>query len=73
MRQAEDRAASHIRTLDNYFLIRRDTIGAKPSFVLLEFDQALSDAWFNHPLLKGLTEAAIDLLILGNVKRSIYC
>ncbi|KAH0584677.1 hypothetical protein H2248_010205 [Termitomyces sp. 'cryptogamus'] len=37
VQQAQDRAQSYIRNIGEYSLVRRETIGARPSFVVLEF------------------------------------
>ncbi|CAA7261880.1 unnamed protein product [Cyclocybe aegerita] len=64
--QAQDRDKHLFRDVDSYMEVRRDTIGAKPSFALLEHDMELPDDVFYHPLLEKLREWAIDMLILGN-------
>ncbi|KAJ7459414.1 terpenoid synthase [Mycena galericulata] len=64
--QAADRDQNIIRTVDAYLAVRRDTIGAKPSFALLEFDMDLPAEVLEHPTMISLTNATIDLLILGN-------
>ncbi|KAJ7493620.1 terpenoid synthase [Mycena latifolia] len=64
--QAVDRDQNIIRTVDSYIAVRRDTIGAKPSFVVLEFGMDLPDEVLQHPTMVALTNTTIDLLILGN-------
>ncbi|KAJ7797223.1 terpenoid synthase [Mycena olivaceomarginata] len=64
--QAEDRDHNTIRCVDEYLAIRRDTIGAKPSFAVLEFGMDLADEVLQHPAMVSLTSTTIDLLILGN-------
>jgi len=66
VQQAEDRRQNHIRTLDSYLDVRRDTIGAKPSFAILELDMDLPDDVFNHPTLENLRTWVIDMLCIGN-------
>ncbi|KAI0036496.1 terpenoid synthase [Vararia minispora EC-137] len=66
VRQAADRENRHIRTVDEYLEVRRDTIGAKPSFALLEFDMDLPDEVHEHSVLKELTILCIDMILLGN-------
>lgn len=66
MQQAADRDHSHIRSVDHYFELRRDTIGAKPSFAILEVKMDIPDDVINHPSIVTLTEACIDMLIIGN-------
>lgn len=67
VQQAEDRDHNIIRTVDAYLAVRRDTIGAKPSFAILEFDMDLPTEVLEHPAMISLTNTTIDLLILGNV------
>jgi len=66
VQQAEDRTKHHIRTFDSYLEVRRDTIGAKPSFAILELDMDLPDEVFNHPTLENLRMWVIDMLCIGN-------
>jgi len=66
VQQAEDRTQNHIRTLDSYLDVRRDTIGAKPSFAILELEMDLPDDVFNHPTLENLRTWVIDMLCIGN-------
>ncbi|KAG6889178.1 hypothetical protein C0995_003089 [Termitomyces sp. Mi166 len=47
--QARDRALDYIRSIDEYFLVRRDTIGALPSFLVVEFRLNLPDEVFEDP------------------------
>ncbi|KAG6852845.1 hypothetical protein C0991_008616 [Blastosporella zonata] len=66
VQQAHDRAENHIRGIDDYFVVRRDTIGARPSFVVLTFALNLPDEVFVDPMIQKVTNACIDMLILGN-------
>jgi len=67
VQQAIDRADNHIRDVEGYFRVRRDTIGAKPSFTLLEFTMNIPDEVMNHPIIQDLSTWCIDMLIIGNV------
>lgn len=71
VQQAEDRTHAYIRSIDSYLMVRRDTIGAKPSFALLEADMNLPDEVINHPVIVDLSISCIDMLILGNVSTII--
>lgn len=66
VQQAADRDDSRIRSVDHYFELRRDTIGAKPSFAILEVKMDIPDEVMNHPSIVKLTSACIDMLIIGN-------
>ncbi|KAF8154199.1 terpenoid synthase [Crassisporium funariophilum] len=64
--EADERAHKRIRTIDDYFTLRRDTCGARPTLALTEFGLDLSDEVISHPTLSSLTENAVDLIILVN-------
>ncbi|KAH8817740.1 terpenoid synthase [Flagelloscypha sp. PMI_526] len=64
--QASDRDHKTYRGVESYFEVRRDTIGAKPSYALLEHDMELPDEVFNHPSVSLLRDLSIDMIILGN-------
>ncbi|KAK7688467.1 Delta(6)-protoilludene synthase [Cerrena zonata] len=66
VQQAVDRDRSHIRSVDHYFELRRDTVGAKPSFAILEVKMDLPDEVMKHSSIVTLTVACIDMLIIGN-------
>lgn len=67
VQQAEDRTRHRIRGLNSYLEVRRDTIGAKPSFAILELEMELPDDVFNHPILENIRLWVIDMLCIGNV------
>ena len=70
VQQAEDRTHRHIRGLDSYLEVRRDTIGSKPSFAILELEMELPDDVFNHHILEDLRLWVTDMLCIGNVSPS---
>ncbi|KAG5349995.1 hypothetical protein C0989_000805 [Termitomyces sp. Mn162] len=47
--QAHDRDKNYIKNVDEYFLVRRNTIGAMPAFAVLEFSLNLPDEVFEDP------------------------
>jgi hypothetical protein len=47
--------------------VRRDTIGAKPSFAILETAMNLPDEAVYHPDIVELSIVTIDMILLGNV------
>lgn len=67
VQQAVDRHNKHVRNVDEYFFVRRDTIGAKPSFAVLELDLNLPQEVMDHPVIKEMEILSIDMIILGNV------
>lgn len=70
VQQAEDRTKHRIRTIESYLEVRRDTIGAKPSFALMELELDIPDEVFHHPTLENLRLWVIDMLCIGNVSNS---
>jgi len=69
VQQAADRTHKHIRTIEEYLEVRRDTIGAKPSFAILETGLNLPDEAVRHPIIDELSILSIDMILLGNVSR----
>lgn len=68
VQQAADRDVHHVRDVDSYFENRRENIGARPSFAILELDMELPDEVLAHSAIVDLTTYCIDMLILGNVR-----
>ncbi|KAH9072901.1 terpenoid synthase [Lactarius deliciosus] len=66
VQQAADRTHKHIRSIQEYLEVRRDTIGAKPSFAILELDMNIPDQAIHHPVIEELTILTIDMILLGN-------
>jgi hypothetical protein len=66
VQQAEDRTHNLIRDIKSYFDVRRDTIGAKPSFAINEIHLNIPDEVMEDPIIKTLTSTSIDMLIIGN-------
>ncbi len=71
MQQAADRHVQRLHTVESYLDMRRENIGAKPSFALLELDMNLPDEVMAHPVIVDLSTWAINMLILGNVRRAL--
>lgn len=65
--QARDRHRDHLRTLDEYFTIRRDTIGSKPCYALVEAVVDLPPEALSHPTIAQLETHATDMIIFSNV------
>jgi len=66
VQQALDRDDHNIREVEDYFEVRRDTIGAKPSFAINEVHLNIPDEVMQHDVLKKLHSSAIDMLCIGN-------
>ncbi|KAG7441671.1 terpenoid synthase [Guyanagaster necrorhizus] len=66
VQEAKDRHHHHIRNVEDYFDIRRQTVGAYPSYALLELGYDLPDEVFNHPIVVALRRLGVDMIILDN-------
>ncbi|KAN0078464.1 Isoprenoid synthase domain containing protein [Tylopilus felleus] len=66
VQQAIDRNKHRIRDIKSYIDVRRDTIGAKPSFALLELALDIPDEVIAHPAIQEMSFASIDMLCIGN-------
>jgi len=56
--------ANHVRSVDQYFAIRR---GAHPSFAICEiYLNILADKVIKHPVIMKLSELSIDMMIIDN-------
>ncbi|KUJ12619.1 terpenoid synthase [Mollisia scopiformis] len=66
--QAEDRCRSKkvICDIATYLTVRRRTIGARPSFNIIEIDMDLPDEVVGHPTIRELELLATDLTIIAN-------
>ncbi|KAI0370486.1 terpenoid synthase [Pilatotrama ljubarskyi] len=66
--QARDRESGNIPDLESYIAMRRDTSGCKPCWALIEYanDLDLPDWVMEHPCVRGLEEAANDLVTWSN-------
>jgi Delta6-protoilludene synthase len=69
--EAEDRVAGHQRTVNDYMVLRRGTIGAKLTFSLFGIGLNIPDAVFDNPVMISLIENAIDLNAISNVSHLI--
>ncbi|KAF9256079.1 terpenoid synthase [Marasmius fiardii PR-910] len=68
VKEAEYRAANVIPNLESYIALRRDTAGAKTSFVLIEYAYNLNlpAEVVNHDLIHNLNHIAMDLIGWAN-------
>ncbi|KAI0050123.1 terpenoid synthase [Auriscalpium vulgare] len=64
--EAQDRDETHVRSIDEYFNIRRYTIGAEPSYVPIELAMDIPDEVFFHPMVVKLAQLVTDVIILDN-------
>ncbi|KAI0763056.1 terpenoid synthase [Trametes elegans] len=66
--QARDRESGNIPDVESYIAMRRDTSGCKPCWALIEYanDLDLPDWVMEHPCIRGLEEAANDIVTWSN-------
>ena len=55
LQKAADHRDKYIRSVQEYFLVRREAIGARPAFVLIELDMNLPDEVVHHPVVEEMT------------------
>jgi hypothetical protein len=65
--QAIDRRENRIRDIKDYIDMRRDSDGAKPSFVLVELGLDIPDEVMSHPAVEVMNETANDMIWIVNV------
>lgn len=66
VQQAQDRTEQYIRGIDEYFEVRRNTIGAKPSFCINAIEMNIPHEVMTNQHIVTMTAACIDMLIIGN-------
>ena len=68
--ECRDRKSGSLPDLESYILLRRDTSGCKPSFVLIEYANNLDipDDVLEDPILSDIIDAANDFISWANVR-----
>ncbi|KAI9433169.1 terpenoid synthase [Lactarius indigo] len=66
VQKAADRRQKRIRSVEEYFEVRRDSIGARPALALIELDMNLPKEAVQHPVIEEMTMLAIEMVILDN-------
>ena len=69
MQEAEDHTHKHIRTVNEYMEMRRDSVGMKTVFAILEMGLNLPDEVVHHPVINELSTLALEMVLLDNVSR----
>ncbi|KAF9031643.1 terpenoid synthase [Hymenopellis radicata] len=64
--QAEDRDHNIIRPIEEYLVMRRGTVGVRPSFDFFVLSDDLPNEVLEHPRVEALIRGAIDMSILSN-------
>jgi len=67
VQQSEDRENDCVRTIDEYWVVRRHTSGCLPSFALIELELDFPGEVYRHPLLECLRDCAIFCIVVANV------
>ena len=66
VQQAVDRSTDHIRDIDSYLSVRRNTIGAMPAFALCGLYLDIPDSVIKHPVIAKLAVLSTDMIIMDN-------
>lgn len=66
--QAADRDTKRVRNIRSYLEVRRLTIGALPSYAIMEAGMNIPDAVMNLPVVMELTNVVTEMLCIGNVR-----
>ena len=69
--EAEDRAVGHVRTVNDYMILRRNTCAARPTFAFYGLGLNIPSEVFDNPHMISLIENAADLVALTNVSHFI--
>ncbi|PPQ64039.1 hypothetical protein CVT24_008852 [Panaeolus cyanescens] len=64
--EADERERNHIRNVHEYFILRRDTCGAKPSFSFFGLGLNIPSYVFEEPTMLSLIDSASDLIAMVN-------
>lgn len=72
VQQARDRDSRLLRSIEDYFAVRRLTIGTEPSYIPLELEMCLPDEVIDHPTIVALSLLVTDMIILDNVCDSLH-
>ncbi|KAF9811098.1 hypothetical protein IEO21_06675 [Rhodonia placenta] len=64
--QAQDREHNRIRSIAEYFDVRRLTVGARPSYALMELGMNIPDEVWEDPAMEIMAVCVTDMIILDN-------
>ncbi|KAJ6519123.1 terpenoid synthase [Mycena sanguinolenta] len=64
--QARDRDQFVFRDVESYMVLRRNNLGAKPAFALLEMEMEMPQDVFEHSALAKLRQLSVDMICLAN-------
>ena len=66
VQEAADRSINHIRDIDSYLVIRRDSSGIRPALAICELYLKIPNSVMAHPAIEKLTELAVDMIFIDN-------
>ncbi|KAF9528057.1 terpenoid synthase [Crepidotus variabilis] len=64
--EARDRAEGRTYNVEEYLELRRRTSGAEPTLAFIEFGLHLSQEILEHPTIKALNAAAVEMVVIVN-------
>ncbi|KAB5518870.1 terpenoid synthase [Coniochaeta sp. 2T2.1] len=64
--QAADRGTKRVRNIQSYLALRCRTVGAYPSFAIMEAGLSIPDSVMNLPIVVELTNVVTEMLCIGN-------
>ena len=71
-REMNDHRMKHIRNVEDYLTLRRDTCGVAPSLAIIESGLDLPADVLHHPVVANLTKGAIKLIGTINVRYIVH-
>ncbi|KAF8481434.1 terpenoid synthase [Gautieria morchelliformis] len=66
VQEAIERGTSHIRDVQSYFEVRRETIGAKSAFAINVIQLTIPGEVVKHPVIVALSELSTDMVLICN-------
>ena len=69
--EASDRTSGHIRSITDYFQLRKQTAATYSTLFPVELGLNIPDEVIEHPVLQSLRSLTADSLVLTNVCISI--
>jgi hypothetical protein len=70
--EMEDHRSKRVRNVEDYLALRRNTSGVAPTLSIIEFGLDLPMDVLQYPTVASLTECAINLIAIVNVRWFIY-
>ncbi|KAI0675470.1 terpenoid synthase [Trametes maxima] len=64
--ETRDRDQCRVRTIEEHLAFRRYTIGVELCYAMFEIEIDLPDVIYQHPLVRALRDAVVDIVLLDN-------